>query len=432
MQIEVTTNGLERRLTIAVPAERYDQEIENRLKSLSRKVRVDGFRAGKVPFKVVERRWGGSVRQEVRNELIQSSFYEAISQQKLRPAGAPHFELQSEVPGSGLRFTATFEVYPEFELQLPLNLKVVKPTAEITETDIDKMVETLRGQRRTWEPVTRTAQQGDRMVLDFSGNLDGEEFPGNAAKGYTVVLGAGTLIAGFEEKLVGLKAGQDSGFEIEFPNDYQVQSLAGKWVHFNVIIHEVAEAKLPDLDEDFFKSFGIHSGGVPAFREEVKATMRREAEQAIKERVKLQVMDALVATNPIQLPKALIDEEMVRIKEYPAELNPGAQLNDIESKVVEERARRRVALGLIIAEVVRKNQFKAAPEKVRAAVEAVAATYEHPEEVVKWYYARRDRLGNVEALVLEDQAVEWLLQHGEISEQPTPFAELSNTIREGA
>jgi trigger factor len=432
MQIEVTANGLERRLSIAVPAERYDQEIETRLKSLSRKVRVDGFRAGKVPFKVVERRWGGSVRQEVRNDLVQSSFYEAISQEKLRPAGTPHFELQPDVPGSGLRFTATFEIYPEFELQVPVNMKVEKPTAEITEDDIDKMVETLRRQRRSWEPVSRAAQQGDRVVLDFKGNLDGEEFPGNTAKDYTVVLGAGTLIANFEEKLVGLKAGQESGFDIEFPKDYQAQSLAGKQVHFDVTVHEVAGARLPDLDENFFKSFGVQSGGIPAFREEVKATMRREVEQAIKDRVKLQVMDALVAANPIQLPKALIDEETARIKEHPGELGPGAQFSDEENKAVEERARRRVALGLIIAEVVKKNQFKAAPDKVRAAVDAVAATYEHPEEVVKWYYARRDRLGNVEALVLEDQAVEWLLQQGVITERPTPFQELVNVFREGS
>lgn len=432
MQVEVTANGLERRLTIAVPAEKFDQEIKTRLKSLSQQVRLDGFRAGKVPFKVVERRWGGSVRQEVRNDLMQSSFYEAINQEQLRPAGLPRFELQQEAPGTGLKYTATFEVYPEFELQVPTNLKVEKPTTEISEADIDAMVETLRKQRSTWAPVTRAARQGDRMVLDFEGSLDGAEFPGNTAKDYSVVLGSGSLIASFEEKLVGLEPGQESDFDVEFPADYRVQDLAGKRVHFKVKVHEVAETKLPDLDEAFFKSFGVQGGGMPAFREEVKATMGREAEQAVKERVKTQVMDALMAANPIQLPKALIDEEVARVKEHASELNLAAQGAEELEKALEERARRRVALGLIIAEIILKNQFKADPNKVRAAVDAVAATYEHPEEVVKWYYTKRERLSNVEALVLEDQAVEWLVQQAEVSEKPLPFQELVSTNRQGA
>ena len=432
MQVEVTANGLERRLTIAVPAEKFDQEIKTRLKSLSQQVRLDGFRAGKVPFKVVERRWGGSVRQEVRNDLMQSSFYEAINQEQLRPAGLPRFELQQEAPGTGLKYTATFEVYPEFELQVPTNLKVEKPTTEISEADIDAMVETLRKQRSTWAPVTRAARQGDRMVLDFEGSLDGAEFPGNTAKDYSVVLGSGSLIASFEEKLVGLEPGQESDFDVEFPADYRVQDLAGKRVHFKVKVHEVAETKLPDLDEAFFKSFGVQGGGMPAFREEVKATMGREAEQAVKERVKTQVMDALMAANPIQLPKALIDEEVARVKEHAGELNLAAQGGAELDKALEERARRRVALGLIIAEIILKNQFKADPNKVRAAVDAVAATYEHPEEVVKWYYTKRERLSNVEALVLEDQAVEWLVQQAEVSEKPLPFQELVSTNRQGA
>lgn len=432
MQVEITANGLERRLTVAVPAQQYDQEIETRLKSLSRKVRVDGFRAGKVPFKVVERRWGGSVRQEVRNELVQSSFYDAIGQEKLRPAGVPHFELQPDVPGIGLKYTATFEVYPEIELRVPAKLQIEKPTTEITEADIDKMVETLRKQRQGWEPTARVARQGDRVVLDFKGSLDGEEFPGNTAKDYAVVLGSGSLIASFEDKLVGLKADQESGFDVEFPIDYRAQNLAGKRVHFDVKVHEVAEAKLPDLDEEFFKSFGVQIGGMPAFLEEVKATMRREVEQAIKERVKLQVMDVLMAANPIQLPKALIDEEMALIKEHADNFNAAAQRADEVEKALEERARRRVALGLIIAEIIKKNQFKAAPDKVRSAVDAVAATFEHPAEVVKWYYAQRDRLGNVEAMVLEDQAVEWLVQQAEILEKPMLFQDLVNAYRKGA
>ena len=423
MQVEVTSNGLERRLTVALPAEQYDQEIVNRLKSLSQKVRVDGFRAGKVPLKVVEQRWGGSVRQEVRDELANSSFYEAINQEKLRPAGMPHFEFQPEEPGTGLKYTATFEVYPDFELQIPDKFKIEKPTATINDADIDKMVETLRKQRQTWETVARAAQEGDRVVIDFNGTLDGKDFPGNSAKEYAVVLGSGTLLSAFDSNLVGLKAGDEKSFDIEFPKDYHAQDLAGKQVHFDVKIHTVAEAKLPELNEEFFKGYGVQEGGVEAFRAEIKSTMQRELDQAIKARVKRQAMDALMAANPIEVPKVLIDEELVRIKEQTD--NGGSAASDVEmGGVLEEQARQRVVLGLIIAEIVKKNQFKAAPEKVRAAVDAIAAAYESPEEVVAWYYARRERLGNVEALVLEDQATEWLTQQAEVSEKPMSFDEL--------
>ena len=421
MQVEVISNGLERRLTVAVPAQQFDQEITNRLKSLSRRVRVDGFRAGKVPLKVVEQRWGGSVRQEVRDELMKSSFNEAVTQEKLRPAGMPHFELQTEESGSGFKFTAVFEVYPEFEVQLPPNFSIEKPVTTITEADIDKMVETLRGHRRAWEPVTRGAQMGDQVVMDFRGTLDGRDFPGNSAENYTVVLGSGTLLSVFDNNLLDLEPGQEKGFDMDFPGDYHARDLAGKHVHFDVKIHSVSAPKLPELNEEFFKSFGVSEGGVAAFREEVKATMLREADRAIKERVKVQVMDALIAANPIEVPKALIDEEILRIQEPGTDPDAAASLAGEKGREVREQGRRRVALGLIVAEIVKKNQFKAAPDRVRAAVDAIAASYEVPEEVVKWYYARRDRLMNVEALVLEDQVAEWLTQQAEVSEKPVTF-----------
>jgi trigger factor len=428
MQVQVTANGLERRMTIALPAERYDREIENRLKSLSRRVRVDGFRAGKVPLKVVERRWGGSVRQEVLNELVQSSYYEAINQHQLRPAGLPRFEVQPE-DGAGLTYIATFEVYPEIDLKVPTGLRLERPVTEITEADIDAMVETLRKQRQIWTAVQRAASEGDRVTLDFKGSLDGAAFAGNAAEGYAVVLGSGSLVPGFEDKLVGLAAGYEGGFDVDFPADYRAADLAGKRVHFEVNVREVAEPRLPEVDEEFIRGFGVKEGGLPAFREEVRTTMRREAEQAVKERVKLQVMDALLAANPIQLPKALVDEEIARVEEQIRDAKRAGLGSGETAEVFEERARRRVALGLIIAEIIRKNQFKATPERVRAAVEAVAATYEHPEEVVKWYFSKRERLTNVEALVLEDQTVEWVIQQAQVEEKPTPFQELVAAYR---
>jgi len=429
MQVEVTSKGLERRVTVALPAEQYDKEIVNRLKSLSQRVRVDGFRAGKVPLKVVEQRWGGSVRQEVRDELANSSFYEAINKEKLRPAGMPHFEFQAEEPGAGLKYTAVFEVYPEIEIQMPAEFKVEKPSASIGDADIDKMVETLRKQRQTWETVSRGAQEGDRVVMDFTGTLDGKEFPGNSAKEYAVVVGSGALLGEFDSNLIGLKASDEKGFDIQFPKDYHAQDLAGKLVHFDVKIHAVAEGKLPDLNEEFFKSYGVKDGGMEAFRAEIKTTMQRELDQAIKERVKVQVMTALMAANPIEVPKVLIDEEIVRIKEQADGLGPSARSDEVTGKALEERARQRVALGLILAEIIKKNQFKADPEKVRAAINALAASYESPEEVVAWYYARKERLGNVEALVLEDQAAEWLTAQAEVEDKPASFDELVNSRR---
>ena len=432
MQVEVTSNGLETRLTVALPAEQYDKEIVNRLKSLSQRVRIDGFRAGKVPLKEVERRWGGTVRQEVRNELANSSFYEAITKEKLRPAGKPNFEFQPEEPGNGLKFTAVFEVYPEFEIQIPPGFKVEKPVAEITEADIDKMVETLRKQRQTWDTVTRGAHEGDRMVIDFNGTLDGKDFPGNSAKEYAVVLGGGTLVGEFDANLLGLKARDEKGFDIDFPADYHAKDLAGKRVHFDVKVHSVAEAKLPELNEEFFKSFGTGEGGMDAFRAEVKSTMQREMDQVVKERVKLQVMDSLMAVNPIQVPKALIEQELEVVRDSAG--GAGTTSPNIENAGgdLEERARRRVVLGLLLAEIIKKNQFKAEPDKVRSAVNAIAASYEHPDEVVGWYYARKDRLGNVEALVLEDQAAEWLVSQAQVQEKPVSYDDLISVRRADA
>lgn len=422
MQVEVKSNGLERRVTVALPAEKVKQEIENRLKSLSRRVKVDGFRAGKVPMKVVERKWGGTVRQEVRSELLQSSFYEAINQEKLRPAGTPHFDLQPETPEAGLRYTAVFEVYPEFEVNVPKDLKVVKPTAVIGESDIDAMVEKLRSQRKTWVEAVRPAALGDRVMMDFVGTIDGKPFDGNQATGFPLVLGSGHLIPGFEDKLVGARAGETVGVDIQFPAEYRVADLAGKPVHFEVKVNAVEQAALPEVNEEFIRSFGVQDGSREAFRAEVKKTMERELEQATKDRVKAQVLDALLQNNPIELPKALIDEEIGRMK---------GQIDAGDGGAMEEQARRRVALGLIIAELIKKNQFKAEPGKVRAAVEAVAASYERPEEVVQWYYERRERLNNVEALLLEDQAVNWVVEQNAVEVKPTPFAELVGNASAG-
>ncbi|HHM05914.1 MAG TPA: trigger factor [Gammaproteobacteria bacterium] len=419
MQVNVTAEGLKRRMTVEVPADKVEDEVRQRLKSLMGRVRIDGFRPGKVPFKVVERRYGGSVRQEVRGDLLQSSFVDAIAREKLRPAGTPQLEVGES--GSGLSYTAEFEVYPEFEVKLPGDTVVEKPVVDISEADVDAMIDKLRQQRKRWEAVARPAENGDQLVLDFEGTIDGQPFPGNAAKGYAVVLGSRALIADFEDRLLGMTAGQDTEFEIAFPDDYHVKDLAGKTARFEVKVLSVAEGRVPEVDEAFIASFGVNEGGVAALRDEVKASMAREKEQAVRERVKQQVMDALLQNNPFEVPNSLITEEVSRLNPPPA--GSGSAPPEPGPEVA-EKARKRVALGLIVSELVRTHGFKAAPGAVRAKVEDAASTYDQPEEVVKWYYSDRSRLKSVEAAVLEDQAVDWALAQIQVKEVPVSFDDL--------
>lgn len=415
MQVAVTANGLERQIKVDVPAQRIDQEVQNRLVSLQRRVRVDGFRPGKVPFKVVQSRFGSEVRQEVFDEVLRSTFFEVISQERLRPAGNPQFKLLSHDPGQDLQYTATFEVYPDFEVKLPPKLKISKPLVDITDADVDKMMERLRTQRKSWVEVQRPAQKDDRILIDFIGTIGGVAISGGEAKAYPVVIGSGMLTAGFEDHLIGMQAGYSRGFDLTFPMDYRATELAGKEVHFEVTAVSVEESRLPAFDADFLKSFGVTDGGISAMKTETRRSMLRELEQAIKERIKKQVMDALMESNSITLPQALVDDELGRMKQ---QLRAGAVSDDAQ---LLESSRHRVTLGLIIAEIVRKNQFKVDPSKLRAQIEAVAASYDDPAEVIRWYYGNQERLTGVEALLLEDQAVEWVVSQAEVTLQPLNY-----------
>ncbi len=429
MQVEVTEKGLERRLKVEVPAEQVEEEVRSRLQSLARQVRIDGFRPGKVPLKVVERRYGPSVRREVRDALIQSTFTRALAEHRLRPAGTASFELEGEpAPGAALRYTATFEVYPEFEARLPEGAELERPRAEVTEEDVDRMIEKLRRQRAEWVAVDREARPGDRVVIDFVGTVDGQPFPGNEGKDYAVELGGGAVVKGFDQALLGVRAGEEREFDVDFPEDYRVPQLAGKRVHFKVRAKEVREARLPELDEAFLEAFGVREGGVEALRREVRASMERELEQAIRERVKQAVMDALLAANPeVELPGTLVAREVEVLKrQLGAGPAPGSEeeLQRRWEERLEAQARRRVALGLIVAELVRQLALRADPSQVRARVEAVAASYEQPEEVIRWYYSDRERLVEVETSLLEDQVVEKALEVAQVRERPMSFDEV--------
>ncbi len=431
--MEVTvevTEGLERRMKVQVPAERIDTQVEDRLKELRGRARIDGFRPGKVPLAVVRSKFGDSVRQEVLGEVLQSSFYEAVTQEQLRPVGGPRIEPQVMESGKALEYTAVFEVYPEVQIGDVASISIKRPQAEVSDTDIDMVVERLRKQRTEWQTVERGAQDGDRLKMNFTGSVDGEEFPGGKGNDVPLVLGSGSFIPGFEEQLQGAAGGEQKTLNVKFPEEYHAKELAGKDAQFAVEVLEVAEPVLPEIDEEFVKGFQIADGSVASFRAEIKNNMERELADAVKGRVKQQVMDGLYQVNPIDVPKAMIDEEVDRLMAQTREQMGmgGRPAKDLQlpREMFEEQAKRRVTLGLVLAEIVRKHGLKADAERVRKTVEQLAAGYEQPDEVVKWYYSNKEQLSNVESMVLEDQLVDWVLEQAQVADEAMSFDALMN------
>ncbi len=428
MQVSVeATTGLERRMTVEVPGERVEQEVRKRLENLGRTTRIKGFRPGKVPFKVIQQRYGDQVHREVVGELIQASFYEAVGQEKLRPAGAPSIEPKSLEPGKSIEFTAVFEVFPQVEPASPEGVRIDKPVAEVTDADVEQLIDTLRKQRTEWEPVDRAAAEGDRVTLDFEGTIEGEPFEGNKGQNVPVTLGAGQMIEGFEQGLIGAKAGEQRTLDLNFPEEYPHKTVAGKPVRFEATVSKVEAPKLPELDEAFIKSFGVEAGTEEAFRAEVRQNMERELEQKIASKLKQTVMDKLLEINPIEVPKALVDSEAENLAEQMRRnlrIPAGKQGVNLDKSMFEEQARRRVVLGLILAEIVQSEGLKPEPEKVRETVEKLAASYEDPKEVVDWYYADKRNLSEVESLVLEERVVEWVMEKADVADSATTFEEL--------
>jgi len=429
MQVSVeTTSGLERRMTVTVPKENVDGEVEKRLKELAGRVKIDGFRPGKVPFSVVRKKFAGSVSQEVMGEVMQNSFYEAVMQEKLRPAGMPLIE-----PGDAtdnFEFTATFEVYPEFEIKGLDKIKVERPVLEISDADLDKMLDTIRAQRKTWQEVDRPAQAGDQVTIDFVGSIDGEEFQGGAGQQVPVELGAKRMITGFEEQLTGTKAGQELTMDVTFPEDYQAKDLAGKAAAFAATVHKVEESVLPELTDEFAAEFGVKEGGLDALKQQVRENMQREAEQGINNRVKEQVFEGLMDLDLLEVPKALVDSEietLVKQRQEQMQQYAGAgQVQDVDPAQFETQARRRVSLGLLLSEVIKVNDITVPPARLREAVEKLASTYERPEDVVKYYYSDKDRLKELETVTLEDMAVESVLEQAKVTDKTVTFDALMN------
>lgn len=434
MQVSVeSTSALERRMTVGVPADRIEAAVAKRLQQTARKAKVPGFRPGKVPMSVIRQRYEGAARQEALGDLIQETYYEAVIAQKLNPAGAPAVEPKVFEQGKDLEYVATFEVYPEIALAGFESINVERLQAEVQDADLDKMLDVLRKQNTRYEPADRAAENGDQINIDFVGKLDGVAFPGGSAKGTGLVLGSGRMIPGFEEALVGVKAGDERVITPTFPEDYQNLELAGKTAEFTVTVNSVSAAQLPELNEEFFNLFGVKEGGLEGFRAEVRKNMERELAQAIKSKVKTQVMDGLIAANSIEVPKALIAGEVDRLR-HQAVQQFGGRLDpqQLPAELFEEQAKRRVALGLIIAEVVKKFELKPDEAKVRSLIEEMASAYQEPEQVIQWYYKNEQQMAEVQSVVLEDQVVDTVLAQAKVADKAVSYEEAVKPVQADA
>ena len=422
-----TTEGLERKMTIAVPGEQVDTAVNARLQDAAKNVNLKGFRRGKVPFKVIKGKFGKGVRQEVVGELMSQTYYEAISQESLKPAGQPKIEATNVTEGEDLEFTAIFEVYPEITLPDFSKIEVERLSAEIEEADIDEMILTLRQQRQIWEVVERPAAMEDRVKIDFVGTLGGEEFEGGRGSGTNLVLGSERMIPGFETGIVGNSSGEVFVLTLEFPGEYYNEELAGKPVEFEITLSSVSTQVLPELDEEFFKSFGIDEGGEPAFREEVSNNMQRELKVSSRSKLKNQVMGALIDAVDVSVPATLIAGEIQQLRDQAMQkIGAGKNIDPamLPDDLFTDQARRRVVLGLILGEVVQQHKITADPVRVREAVEELASTYESPDDVINWYYGDKEQLGTVESTVIEDQVFDHIIDAANVRETRLSYQEV--------
>ena len=424
---------LERRLNVTLPVQEIDSEIQNRLKRIARDVRMHGFRPGKVPFRLVQQQYGGQVRQEVLGDALQKTFGEAVKQQNLRVAGYPRFEAKPSEANDNFEFSATFEIYPEIQLTSLDDVTIERPTVTPGDAEVDKTIEILRKQRVQYEAVERGAQSDDRLTIDYRGTTDGQEFEGGTGTDHMTVLGEGRLLADFEKQLAGLKAGESRAFELTFPEDYHGKELAGKAAHFDVTVKKVEEPVLPAVDAEFARQLGIKDGDLSKMRADIKANLEREVRRRVQARVKDQVMKALLDSASLEVPKSLLEMEIERLIAGMRQdlAGRGMKPEDIPMprEAFEPEARRRVTLGLIVAEVVRQNSLQAKPDQIKSVVQDYAESYERPEEVVRWYYQSPDRLREVESLVLEDNVVQWALSKAKSVEKAADFDELMGNAK---
>jgi len=428
MQISVERiDELNRKVTVQVPEATIREQVESRLKSLALQAKFDGFRPGKVPTTLIRKRFGQKVREEVLSELIESTFARAVREEKLRPAGLPQITAKSVDEGQGLEYEAAFEIFPDF-VPMPVEaLEVKRYVANLTEQDLDNMIERLREQRRTWRSVDRPAEMNDRVTVSFEGTVGDESFSEGKIENFPAVLGGTQLLPGFEQHLLGAQAESHHSFDVEFPADYHNAKWAGKGGHFELDLVEVAESVLPEVTAEFAQSLGIEDGDLDALRQDVRENMEREMRRALKSRTKTAVLDVLYERNPITLPKALVESELKGLlaPHLEAEKKEGKDADEAELRDrYQPLVKRRVALALILNKLIEVTQMKVDPKRVRETVEELARTYDQPEQVIHWYYSNRDHLREVENLVLEEQLVDWILGKAHVREEALSFQDL--------
>jgi len=429
--MEATTaqaNELERRIDLSIAIENVEKEMDQRLKRMGKNIKMPGFRPGKVPFSIVKQQYGSQARHEVLSEELDRVFGETVTAQKMRVAGYPRIEPKASESTTHLEFSAIFEVYPDFTPADMSTAEVERPVLEVADKEIDKTLDILRKQRVSYEDTDRVAAKEDRVVIDFLGRKDGEPFQGGQATDYPFVLGQGMMLPDFEKAVEGARSGESKTFDLTFPADYFAKDLAGQTVQFEVTVKQVQAPKLPEIDAEFARSMGIADGDVAKMRAEIEANLKREVKRRIQGKVKDQVMEALIKANPISTPNALIEMEIQRLMQAARQdmEQRGMKVADmpIQPEWFADQARRRVVLGLILAELVKSEKLQPTPEQVRAMVEESAQSYEHPEEVVRWYYAQPQRLGEVEGIAIENNVVEWVLGKAKVTDKAAVFDEL--------
>lgn len=433
MQVSVeTTKGLERKVTIQVPATTFEEEVTNRLKDLAKKVKLDGFRPGKVPFNVVKKRFSLGVRDEVANEMVKKTLFEALSEKELSPAGQPYVEPQTLETDKDFIYTATFEIFPEIKPAELEGEELTKLESTVTDADVDAMIEKLREQQKDWADVERKVADGDKILLNFDGYVDGEAFDGGKAEGHELIIGSNSMIPGFESGLIGAEIDKEMDLNVTFPADYQHSDLAGKDAVFKVTVTKVQEGQLPELNDEFAKKFNIEEGGIDALKVDIRQNMERELDRKLKSSHKEAAFDAFLNKNEFDVPTSLIDQEISNLQQEMVQRVFGHQqidqskLPELPRDMFEEQAVKRVKLGLLVSEYIKLHEIKADDEAINDMLESMAQAYEKPDELKQWYRSDKQRLGEIEAAVLEEKVVEKICENATMINKTQNYDEVMN------